>query len=125
MPSSAKTPAMPPTMPLTWKISDRYIASHSQRIHDTRQRGPGNALSASSVVRPVATAVRASWICTNTFSTQPSTMNHNRLKPTDAPSLGVTMSSPDPTIVAVMMKPGPRWRTSPPSDVGGGLVIAD
>ena len=95
-------------MPLTWKTSDTYIASHSHRIHDTRQRGPGSVLSAASVVRPVATAVRASWICTNTFSTQPRMMNHSRLKPTDAPSLGVTISSPDPTMVAVMMKPGPR-----------------
>src|SRR5262245_2626824 len=52
-------------------------------------------------------------------------MNHSRLKPTEAPSLGVTISSPEPTMVAVMMKPGPRWRTSAPKVVGGALVIVD
>ena len=99
---------MPPMMPPTWNTSATYISSQSHSTHDTRQRGPGSVSSAASVDWLVAIAVRASSICTNTFSAQPRTMNQSSVKPTDAPSLGVTISSPDPTMVAVMMKPGPK-----------------
>jgi hypothetical protein len=34
--------------------------------------------------------------------------NHNIEKPSAAPTFGVTISSPEPTMAALMMRPGPR-----------------
>jgi hypothetical protein len=45
-----------------------------------------------------------------------------------APNLGVTMSSPDPTIDAVMISPGPSCRRMPPTLTGAareGVDAAD
>ena len=42
-------------------------------------------------------------------------MNHSRTKPTSAPSFVVTISSPDPTIDAVMINPGPICRMMAPA----------
>ena len=58
----------------------------------------------------MVTVCRPSSICTNTFSRQPRIINHSSVKPALAPSFGVTISSPEPTIVAVMIRPGPIWR---------------
>jgi hypothetical protein len=49
-------------------------------------------------------------------------MNHRRLKPDSAPSLGVTINSPEPTIIELRINPGPIWRSKPASDVGAGRV---
>ena len=82
--------------------------SQNQSSHDTRRRGPGTEFNASSVVTRSTMAKRASSICTNTLTMQPTMMNHNIEKPSAAPTFGVTMSSPDPTMAALMMSPGPR-----------------
>jgi hypothetical protein len=49
-------------------------------------------------------------------------MNHSSVKPALAPSFGVTISSPEPTMEAVMIRPGPSWRTMPLTEVGAGCV---
>jgi hypothetical protein len=84
------------------------MKSHIHSSHDTRKRGPGTEFSASSVVSRSTIANRASSICTNTLTMQPRIMNHSIEKPRAAPTFGVTMSSPEPTIAALMMRPGPR-----------------
>lgn len=38
--------------------------------------------------------------------------------PTSAPNFGVTINSPEPTIEAVMIKPGPRYRSVSKNFVG-------
>ncbi len=52
---------------------------------------------------------------------QPTMMNHNMLNPTVAPSFGVTINSPEPTMIALMMRPGPTCRSMPGQSVGAGL----
>ena len=98
----------PPMRPATWKTSPTYMKSQNQRSQDTRSRGPGTESSASRVVTRSTIASRASSICTKTFTMQAMMMNHNIEKPSAAPTFGVTISSPDPTMAALMMRPGPR-----------------
>jgi hypothetical protein len=50
-------------------------------------------------------------------------MNQSIVNPALAPSFGVTTSSPEPTIDAVMIKPGPSCRTIPPKVVGAGRSV--
>src|SRR5262245_20776664 len=47
-------------------------------------------------------------------------MNQSSLKPWAAPSLGVTMSSPEPTMIALRIRPGPSCRAIPAQVVGAG-----
>ena len=49
-------------------------------------------------------------------------MNHSMVKPTSEASAGVAISSPEPTMVAVMISPGPRCLMMPRRVVGAGLV---
>ncbi len=45
------------------------------------------------------------------------------MKPARAPNVVVAMSSPDPTIDADRIKPGPRNRRRPMSEVGGSFAV--
>ena len=96
--------------------------SHSHTSHDTRKRGPGTEFSASSVVTRSTIANRASSTCTNTLTMQPRMMNHSIEKPSAAPTFGVTMSSPEPTIAALMMRPGPRCEAVASQPRGGSIT---
>src|SRR6187397_2517583 len=84
------------------------MKSQNQRIHDTRNRGPGIEFSASSVVTRSTITMRASSICTKTLTMHAKMTNQSIENPLAAPTFGVTMSSPDPTMAALMMRPGPR-----------------
>ena len=98
------------------------MIAHSHNNHDTTARGPGTRFKVSSVVRPRASVNRPSSIWIKTFKTHPRMMNQSSVKPKLAPNLGVTISSPEPTIEAVMMSPGPSCRRMPPTEVGAGWV---
>ena len=98
------------------------MIAHSHSNHDTTRRGPGTRFIVSSVVTPRASVNRPSSIWINTFKTQPRMMNQSSVNPKLAPSLGVTISSPEPTIDAVMIRPGPSCRRIPPNEVGAGWV---
>ena len=97
--------------------------SQNQTSQDTRKRGPGTEFSASSVVMRSTIASRASSICTNTLTTHARMMNHSIEKPSAAPTLGVTISSPDPTMAALMMRPGPRCDAVPSQSRGGSSTL--
>src|SRR5918993_1505118 len=99
------------------------MKTQNHTSHDTRSRGPGTELSASSVVTRSTIATRASSTCTNTFTTHARSTNHKRKKPLAAPTFGVTISSPDPTMAALMMRPGPRWEAVA-NQPRGGLATA-
>ena len=105
--------------PATWNTRPRYMNSHSHSSHETRSRGPGTVFSASSVVTRSTIASRASSICTNTLTMHARMMNHSIEKPSAAPTFGVTISSPDPTIAALMMSPGPRCDAVAIQPLGG------
>ena len=79
---------MPPMIPPTCSTVPQYISSHAHSTHEIRQRGPGIVSSDTSVVSWWAMACRASSICTNTLSTQPSTRNHSSANPADGTELG-------------------------------------
>ena len=49
-------------------------------------------------------------------------MNQSIVKPTSEASAGVAINSPEPTMVAVMISPGPRCLMIPRRVVGAGLV---
>ena len=70
--------------------------------------GPGNWFSASKVVSPEWIACFPNSSCTKTFTRQLTMMTQRATNPAFAPSVVVAMSSPDPTIEAERMKPGPR-----------------
>src|SRR5687767_1742452 len=115
----SKISTQPPMRPATWNTSPKYMNSQSQSSHDTRRRGPGIEFSASSVVMRSTIAKRASPICTNTLTMQARMTNHSIEKPSAAPTFGVTMSSPEPTMAALMMRPGPRCEAVPSHPRGG------
>ena len=71
------------------------------------------------LVRPSAMANRPNSTWTKTLITQPSTISHNSQKPASAPVLVVAMSSPEPTIDAAIINPGPNRLRIPPSVRGG------
>ena len=102
------------------EASPRYANSSNQHhtTQETMTRGPGTVSSASSVVMPLEIAKRPSSTCTSTLIMQPAIMNHNRLKPYSAPTLGVAINSPEPTMQAVMIRPGPRCLRVPRQSVG-------
>ena len=104
----AKRDAIPPTIPDIWNSVPTYINTHSQSTQDTMTRGPGRRSSATSVVTPSETVYRPSSIWTKTLIRQLKMMNQRSVKPVFAPSCVVTMSSPEPTMLAEMISPGPR-----------------
>ena len=92
------------------------------------KRGPGTLSMSSRVVFPWIIAARPSSTCTKTLTIQPSMMNHSSVKPFFAPTTGVAINSPEPTMQAVMIRPGPRCLRMPPQCVGaswGCVVSAD
>ena len=78
--------------------------SHSGRL----PAGPGSSLKTCKKVWPLAIVWRANSVCTTTLTKHESKTNHSRVKPATAPSLVVTISSPDPTIEPARIIPGPR-----------------
>jgi len=65
---------------------------------------------------------RASSTCTATFTNVLKMTIHRIAKPAWAPSVVVAISSPDPTIEALRISPGPRYRTLCRQPVGGSLM---
>jgi hypothetical protein len=57
---------------------------------------------------PVEMVQRASSICTATSTRVLKMTIHRMAKPAWAPSVVVAMSSPDPTIEALRIRPGPK-----------------
>ncbi len=106
---------IPPSCPKPTII----MISQYQMIQLTPSRGPGMRLSDVSVVSPCPIATRPSSICTKTLITQPTMISHSSEMPACAPVLVVAISSPEPTMLAAIMSPGPSWRRMPPGVDGG------
>ena len=70
--------------------------------------GPGTVFSAERVGIPVETVNLPISICAKTLTTQPRMISHRRFSPPRAPVRVVAISSPLPTMLAAMIKPGPR-----------------
>jgi len=61
--------------------------------------------------------------CNATFTKQLTMITQNVMKPAFAPSAVVAMSSPEPTMAAERIKPGPRYLSLPTKVVGGESVL--
>ena len=115
--------AAPPSIPPTCKI----LMSVSKNAVPTAQlpfpkRTPRNLLNPSMGVMPVRMAClpNSNWIAT--LTRQLTRMTQKVMKPPFAPSTVVAMSSPEPTMEAERMKPGPRKRSLPLREMGGSLM---
>ena len=71
---------------------------------------------------PVAIVQRASSIWTATLTTQLKMTIQRMTKPTWAPSVVVAISSPEPTIDALKIRPGPRYFRLSSQPFGGSLI---
>jgi hypothetical protein len=68
----------------------------------------------------MAVLPNSSWIAT--FITQLTIITQNAMKPAFAPRSVVAINSPDPTMDAERMKPGPRKDNFDRNDSGGSLM---
>jgi len=104
---STTAPMIPPSCRVL--VSIRTSQSQIDQLADP-SLGPGNEFSASMVVSPeeMACLPNSSW--TTTLMTQLKMMNHRRVNPALAPMRVVAINSPEPTIDAERIKPGPKWR---------------
>jgi hypothetical protein len=71
---------------------------------------------------PVAMVHRASSTWTATFTRVLKMTSHSRANPTSAPRAVVAISSPDPTMDALRMSPGPRYLKLAFQPTGGSLI---
>jgi len=67
-------------------------------------------------------AYRPNSTCANTLITQPRIISHNKLNPACAPVLGVKINSPEPTIAAAIINPGPSRANTPNTLLGGNSI---
>ena len=98
------------------------IAQH-QTTQLTRQRGPGTRLNPANPVSPLAMMYRPISACSTGLIRQLSRITQSAVNPTWAPSVVVAISSPDPTIDAARIIPGPI-RFSDAINVTGGSSIS-
>ena len=104
--TNAKT--TPPTMPPTCIILAIINSNHTQIDQFAcPRRGPGSVLSDAMVDSPVPIACLPNSSCTTTLTKQLKMMNHIRMKPARAPTIVVAINSPEPTMEAERIKPGP------------------
>src|SRR5688500_19202331 len=84
---------------------------------------PGNLLKPCIAVSPCNMACLPNSSCTATFTRQLAMMIQNAIKPALAPRVVVAINSPEPTMEAESMKPGPRNGSRPQNEVGGALIV--
>ena len=97
----------------------RVAISQGETTLTSLNRIPGPRLGVSWIIWYWLMATRPSSICTKTLITQPTTISHSNEIPACAPVFVVAINSPDPTILAAIISPGPSFRKIPPNDVGG------
>ena len=110
---------MPPTCIILAAISNSHVQIDQFALPS---RGPGNVFSDAIVDSPELIACLPNSSCTATLTRQLKMMNHIRMKPALAPTMVVAMSSPDPTIDAERINPGPMKGRAPKNVFGGSLI---
>jgi hypothetical protein len=86
-------------------------------------RGPGNSLNDRIAVWPVNMALFPNSNCTATFTRQLTMMIQKAIKPAFAPKVVVAINSPDPTMEAERINPGPRNFNFLKKETGGSLMV--
>ena len=119
-----RTIAVLPSIPPSCTILSTINKNINQMLHFAFPNlGPGSLLKACIAVSPdmMVCFPNSSW--TATFTKQLTMMIQNAANPALAPSVVVAISSPDPTMEADKIKPGPRNLSFWPNDVGGSLIL--
>src|SRR5436189_2748309 len=87
------------------------------------RRGPGNSLNDRIAVCPVNMALFPNSNCTATFTRQLTMMIQKATNPALAPRVVVAINSPDPTMEADRINPGPRNFNFLKKGTGGSLMV--
>ena len=87
------------------------------------QIGPGNEFRICMEVFPVSMVCFPNSICTATFTAQLTSITQKVMNPARAPRVVVAISSPDPTIPAERINPGPRFLILSMNETGGTLIF--
>lgn len=114
--------AAPPIIPPSWTILKRV----NKKVVQTAQFfGPDKVENEAINGLPVIMAFfpNSSWIAT--FTKQLTRITQNVINPPSAPSTVVAINSPEPTIEAERINPGPRNLSFSKSEVGGFFISGD
>src|SRR6478736_6169167 len=84
---------------------------------------PGSLLNACIAVSPVRMACFPNSNCTATLARQEMMMIQSAAKPAFAPNTVVAINSPDPTMEAERIKPGPRNARLRMKVEGGSFIV--
>ena len=101
--------AEPPSIPPTCKIFKRVSINVAQMAQlPFLKVGPGSFAKENIKVFPVMIAFLPNSSCMATFTKQLTRITQKVIKPPFAPRIVVAINSPDPTIEAERIKPGPK-----------------
>ena len=117
------TMAVPPSIPpncTTLRVIRRNTDHTAQEPFFNL--GPGSLLNEFIGLSPVMIACLPNSICRATLTRQLIIMIQNAVNPAFAPSVVVAINSPEPTMEADKIKPGPRNLSLPIKDDGGSFM---
>src|SRR5688572_458010 len=118
------TTAEPPIIPPNCTILRVVNIPTVQTAHPALpKRMPGNLLNRFITVSPVSIACFPNSNCTATFIRQLTMITQKAIKPAFAPNMVVAINSPEPTIEADKIKPGPRNFNLLLKETGGSLIV--
>ena len=105
----SNTIAVPPTIPPSWMILKKVRMNTTHKDQEPFPiLLPGRRLNDFMVVSPVQIACFPYCNCTATLIRQLKIMIQKAAKPALAPNMVVAINSPDPTMEADKIKPGPK-----------------
>ena len=120
-----KTCPTPANIAPIWNNVIRIIATQSQTTHETPTFGPGIRLNPPRPVLPVAIVKRPISACNAGLMRQLMMISQRHVIPTSAPSDVVAISSPEPTMDAARIIPGPmRFMESRKVTGGASTAVA-
>src|SRR5687768_16209969 len=118
------TIAAPPIIPPNCTILRVVNMPTVQTAHPALpKRVPGNLLNKLITVSPVSIACLPNSNCTATFIRQLTMITQKAINPALAPNMVVAINSPEPTIEADKIKPGPRNFNFCVKETGGSLIV--
>ena len=115
--------AEPPSIPPTCKIFNRVSIKVAQIAQFPFLKvGPGSFAKENINVFPVLIVFLPNSSCIATFTKQLTRITQKVINPPFAPRIVVAINSPDPTIEAERIKPGPKNLSLEKNDRGGSFV---
>ena len=112
-------------IPPNWMNFAINMINHAHTAHPMRSLGPGIVFQKASIGFPVVMDILAISSWRMIFKAQLKMMVHRVTKPAWAPRAVVAINSPEPTMEAVTMIPGPMYFSLPMNVVGGSFILSD